>query len=496
MSLRSSLALLPLLAGCSHGCAHTLTIPQPASEGPGAPLPPLEATSVALPLQADLRGTLRSLEAAVPSEFGTGDRFEMIGATPVGVRYRATRGPFRFTPRGPVLHAETTVSLRAEACVGAPLGIPIPLLPGCQVVASCGVDEPLREVVVGADTQVSLDGSWRLVSHTVPTEPVFRNRCELTMFRVDVTTVAAAFVTQQVAAATARMDRTVAANGDLSARARELWTGLQAPMDLGDGFRLALRPERVFASPFELQGETARTVVGIVARPEVTSGPAAQDAPTPLPTLESVPDGGAQGAFALTLDARVSFAEAQTLVDEQFRGRVMELDGHRALVRRIGVRGNGAALLFDADVTFQDGAFAGVPATLYLAGLPEYDAAREALVVRRLDYTLETRNALLRAGEWMLRGSLRTGLAERAVFPVGDRIRRLRDGAARAMTRSLGAGSELRGTLGDVRPVGAYVTDGGIVVRVRVDGRAEVREDLTGIDLAHGSPAGRPDASP
>jgi hypothetical protein len=46
------------------------------------------------------------------------------------------------------------------------------------------------------------------------------------------------------------------------------------------------------------------------------------------------------------------------------------------------------------------------------------DAAREAMTVRDLDYTLDTRNTLLQAGEWLLRASLREGLSRRAVFPL------------------------------------------------------------------------------
>ncbi|MBK8691730.1 MAG: DUF4403 family protein [Deltaproteobacteria bacterium] len=103
--------------------------------------------------------------------------------------------------------------------------------------------------------------------------------------------------------------------------------------------------------------------------------------------------------------------------------------------------------------------------------------------MRDLDYTLETRNTLLQAGDWLLRGSLREGLARRAVFPLGDRIRRLRDNAQRALSRPLGGGSTMRGELTTLRPVGAFVVADGVVVRVQTEGRAEVSQDLTGLDL-------------
>jgi hypothetical protein len=466
------------------GCAHTLRVPQAPPGGPGAPLPPLPSASIELPLRADIRGTLRSLETLVPEVFDTGGRFQMIGPTPAGIRYRVQRAPFRFEPRQGAVHVETTLSFTAEACVGAPLGLPIPFLPSCQVVASCGINEAPRQVVVSADTTIRLDASWHIVSQTVPAAPAFRDRCELTMFHVDVTQFVGNFVAEQVAAATRRMDETVNQNGDLTPRAQELWTSLNAPMELGDGFWLTLSPQRVYAAPFDLTLDSASTRVGVLAQPTVTSGGRPTPSPSALPPLDPAPGGRTAEGFALTLDARVSFAETTALVAQEFRGRVMELDGHHALVREVRVRGSGAALLFELDVTFQDGPFDGTPATLYLAGLPDYDAAREALVVRDLDYTLDTRNTLLQAGEWLLRGSLREGLARRAVFPLGDRIRRLRDSAQRALTRPLGGGSQMRGELTSLRPIGAFVTDDGVVVRVQTEGRAEVTQDLSSLDLA------------
>jgi hypothetical protein len=480
-----ALVALPLLVGC----AHTLQIPRPPAAGPGAVLPPLPSASIELPLRADIRGTLHSLESLVPEVFDTGGRFQMIGPTPVGVRYRVQRAPFRFEPREGAIHVETTLAITAEACVGAPMGIPIPFMPSCQVVASCGVNEAPRQVVVSADTTIRLDPSWHIVSQTVPAAPVFRDRCELTMFHVDVTEFAAGYVAQQVAAATQRMDATVNEHGDLTPRAQELWSSLNAPMDLGEGFWLTLSPQRVFAAPFSLTTETASTRVGILAQSAVTSGPRPTPAATPLPPLEPAPPGSQGDRFALTLDAWVSFEETTALVAQEFRGRVMELEGHHALVREVRVRGNGGALLFELEITFQDGPFDGTPATLYLAGLPDYDAAREAMVVRDLDYTLDTRNTLLQAGDWLLRGSLRDGLARRAVFPLGDRIRRLRDNAQRALTRPLGGGSTMRGELTALRPVGAFVVPDGVVVRVQTEGRAEISQDLTSLDLTGQRPS-------
>lgn len=475
--------LLPLAALAA--CAHTLSVPQPAPGGPGAPLPPLAPARLEAPLAADVRETLRALDAQVPTTLDTGGEFRSLGPMPVGVRYTVRRSPFRFEAREGGLHAETTLEISAEACGGAPLGLPIPFLGGgggaCVPIADCGIHERPRRVIVATDTSVRLDPSWRIVAETRPAPPVIVDRCELTPFRVDVSGFVAGVVAQEVAQATARLDHDLSARGDLRPLGERLWAELQAPVDLGDGFWMSLAPEAVTAGPVTLDAAVARTSVGVIARPHVIAGARPTSALSPLPALVTGAGGGE--GFRLALDASVGFEEVTRLVAQEFRGRPMELEGHRVLVRDVRVSGHGGALMFLVDVRFEDGAFAGQEATVHLVGLPDYDAARSELTVRELDYTLETRSALVEAGEWFLRSSLRRQLGERARFPLGDRITRLRASAERALTRQLAPGTRMEGRLGAVVPQGAFVTPQGVTLRVLIEGTARVTQDVGSLGL-------------
>lgn len=474
-------------------CAHTLQVPTAPMSGPGAALPPLSPSQINVPLSADVRQTLAALEQQVPPVTDTGGEFRMIGPTPVGIRYRVQRGPFRFEAHDGGLRAETTLRYTAEACLGAPMGIPIPFLASsCQPVASCGINEAPRTVVVRTDTRLTLDGQWHLQSQTQPLPPELRDRCELTAFHIDVSAFIEHLVSEQVQTATARMDASIAEHGDLRPRAEQFWNALQQSMDLGEGFWMNLQPQSVHAGPLAIDPSSARTTVGIVALPQVTSGAPRVSAPRPLPPLEAAPASAATGGFQMTFDATVPFAEATALLVAQFRGRSMDVHGYQCLVREISVARSGAALLFTIDMTFQSGPFSGQEARVYMAGLPDWDANRRALVVRDLDYTLETRNSLLQTGEWLMRGGLRDSLTERAVFPMGDRLDRLRQHAETALSRPLSPGTDLHGRLSAVHPQGAFVTEDGIVVRVVADGSAEVTQDVNSLHLTGANTAAAP----
>lgn len=464
-------------------CAHTLHVPAPAAGGPGARLPPPPLARVEAPLRADLRDTLRALDAQVPSVMDTGGQFRNVGPFPVGVRYTVRRSAFRFSPREGGLHAEATLEFSAEACVGANLGIPIPFLGGgCVPVGSCGTGgESPRRVVVATDTTVRLDPSWRVVAETVAAPPRFLDRCELSTFRVDVSNVVAGVVSAQVAQATARLDADLNARGDLRPMAERVWARLHDPVDLGEGFWLSLSPESVGVTGFAVDAEEARATLSVTARPTVRAGARPTGAVPALPTI-AVEGAGGEG-FRVAFDATVGFDEVTRLVAERFRGQTLTLEGHRVLVRDIRAVPHGHALMFLIDARFEDGTFAGQTATVHLAGLPAYDASRRELVVRDLDYSLETRSALLEFGEWFLRGSLRAQIAAQARFPLGDRIDRMRASAARALARELGPGTRMDGEITAVRPEGAYVTDAGVTLRVMAEGRARVTQDLGALGL-------------
>ncbi len=486
-TVRAHSAPLIVVASALAACAHTLNVPQPAMGGPGAPLPPLSASRLEVPLAADVRETLRTLDAQVPAVIDTGGEFRALGPLPVSVRYTVRRGPFHFEARDGVLHAESVLQLSAEACPSAPLGLPIPFLSGgggglCQALASCGVGEAPRRVVIATNTSLRLDPSWRLVAETTAEPPRVIDPCQLTPLRVDVSGFIAGLVGEQVAQATRQLDQDISSRGDLRPTGERLWAGLNAPIDLGEGFWMTLDPDAVYAGPLALDPAVVRASVGISARPHVVAGARPQEGARPLPPL-APQDGNGAGGFRVTFDASVGFDEVTRLVAQEFRGRTMTLEGHRVLVRDIRVSGSGAALLFLVDVRFEDGAFEGQSATVHLAGLPDYDAARGELVVRDLDYTLETRSALVEFGEWFLRSGLRNDLAQHARFPLGDRIARLRTSAERALTRELAPGTRIEGHLSAVAPQGAAVTETGVTLRVAAEGTARITQDVSTLNL-------------
>ena len=289
--------------------------------------------------------------------------------------------------------------------------------------------------------------------------------------------------------ATRRMDATVAAHGDLTPRAQELWTNLNTPMDLGEGFWLTLSPQRVFAAPFALTTETASTRVGIVAQPSdaVAEGEdraareafAARSAEQPLARLQEGV-AGVEGVVEVAHDERLARGVVVRQTGEvERRGGAVEgavLEGHVELEEQRAAVAAHPHLADERVAAFElhhaTAEFLRDQGRRLGEGHPRVEREREAITGGARGRRIERRQRRRRRRRTRARGD-----------------RGLRDNAQRALTRPLGGGSAMRGELTTLRPIGAFVVDDGVVVRVQTEGRAEVTQDLSGLDLSGRRPA-------
>jgi len=88
-------------------------------------------------------------------------------------------------------------------------------------------------------------------------------------------------------------------------------------------------------------------------------------------------------------------------------------------------------------------------ATFYLQGRLHYDASRQAVVVTDFDYSVETKNILLKLHGWFAHSEYRNIVLPLLSWPLEDRIEGLRKTLGSLLNRDLGRGLELEGTLSE-----------------------------------------------
>jgi hypothetical protein len=149
-------------------------------------------------------------------------------------------------------------------------------------------------------------------------------------------------------------------------------------------------------------------------------------------------------------------------------GREYPANGKTVIVEKVRLYGSGASVVMAISVKGT------VKGTIYLTGMPSYDSSTRTLSVQNPEYTVETKQVLVRAADWLLHSGMRDRIAERATWPIGDRIDAEKEILSRALNRDLNEHVNISGKIYDLRPVSVGVTANAIRVVLVADGTVEV----------------------
>jgi hypothetical protein len=320
---------------------------------------------------------------------------------------------------------------------------------------------------VGIRTVVRWREDWTLEPRTT-TRPVESGvRCQLTEARIDVTERVRTAVQGALDGIAPRVDRELRERAELRATLAEVWSTLQEPVRVADSVYLQFRPDSVRIAAPTASGNRLGTVVSVGLRPLVVIGPRPTYDSVPLPPL--LP-GARPSGFRVSFMAEVDFRTASRLVADEVVGRVLEMPGnHRLRISSVDLYGNGRQLVVRVAVRGD------ATGTIYLTGTPVYDATLREIVIPDLDFTVESRNALVGPANWLLHDQLRDRLRTAAHFPVGERMESLHRDVNEALQRPLGSSATLSGRIDAWRPRGIQVTRTGIATLGEASGEARVR---------------------
>ena len=87
-----------------------------------------------------------------------------------------------------------------------------------------------------------------------------------------------------------------------------------------------------------------------------------------------------------------------------------------------------------------------------------------------LDFTVDTRNVLVRSANWMFHQNMLSALKAHAYIDLSGYLQTLRSRLETALTRDLGPNARLEGEVATLRPRGVYPTAGGVEVHIVAEG--------------------------
>ncbi|MFN8582290.1 MAG: DUF4403 family protein [Gemmatimonadaceae bacterium] len=413
----------------------------------GSPAP----SFVEAPILYDLAPAIAKLEAAVPRTFGDiNARVPSTSNKRLTFAFAASRAPFQVSIQGLNVRISTVIDYEGRGWYRPPVGP--------EVSAACGTGGvPRPRIRAELLSRVKLTADWRLATRTslVRLEPfsaIERDRCKVTVFRVDVTERVVSATRGALEKQLAALDANIA-RIDTRARFSSWWQKMQVPIRLTDSIYLTLNPHGAQLGKVTSNERTVVANVGLLVQPRVVTGARPNDFAlmTPIPELafgEMPPIG-----LNVALEGAFTYPVASSLLRKALRGKELSQSGRRISIANVeltGIGGGQVALRVDVRGDTRG--------RVYFTGTPTIDTVTRQVVVPDLAYDVGSSNLLVRGLQWLKGDDLRDFLRARARIPDSAAVGALVPLAERGMNRQLADGVILRASIKAARGLRARAT--------------------------------------
>jgi len=235
-----------------------------------------------------------------------------------------------------------------------------------------------------------------------------------------------------------------------------------------------LVPIRIQASPLSLSNQTLKLNLALQSRMHTRLG----DKPDYVFQPASLQWGeGAMPAdgFQLSLAAVATYEQASQWITQKFQGQTFG-DKRKVTVQKVELWPKAGKMIIALTMT---GSLEG---TLYLTGVPMYQADTQEIYMDQMDYVLDTKGVLTRTANWLMQGYILRKMQENCRFSIKNL---LNEGKQKAQQYLMGPapmkGVQLKGTLDQLNFDRVQLTPNAIVAFITAQGQLKVT--LKGLEI-------------
>lgn len=353
-----------------------------------------------------------------------------------------------------------------------PLGLQLQYNLGLGKVAAEGdIDLRFR-------TAFFIDSTWNLRTESVLAGYEWKRtpRLRLAGLSVPIETISNYFIRRSQSEIGASIDELVSESLNLDQYIQQAWRLMHEPVELSETYGAWLRfnPQALSMTPLESNGEVISANLTLEGLPELYLGsrPVGGRVP-PLPPFRYAiaPE---DPSFSIYVGSLIPYAEAERVVRESVVGETFSQGNKSVTVKDVELYGQGNQLVVNLSLT---GSYTG---NIYLTGRPEFNIRDNRIDIKKLDYTLETQNFLIKSAGWLLRGTLKNKIQDNLDFLIDYNLDDAREQIeAQLENYQLAPGVTLRGELRELDLYNAYLSQEGINVKVLLNGLLSL--DIAGL---------------
>ena len=260
---------------------------------------------------------------------------------------------------------------------------------------------------------------------------------------------------------------------DLKANAKAAWIEMQKPMLLSEEYGLWLRvsPKSISALPLTGGKGIIKHTSSIQAVTECFTG---KQPPsrinTILPDLVTVNKLGDE--FLANVVSYIGYGYLDSITRLMLVNTSYDYGKKKITITGVSVYGNETKMIIAADVT------GSINGKLYFAGLPEYRASDSAIILKDLQFSIQTKNVLLKSASWLANSGIEKAISRKMSYPIGADVRETYDMMVQSLNKyQIGEGFYLTGTLSGMDVQQPVLAPAGIIAPVSIKGKLAVKLD-------------------
>lgn len=293
-----------------------------------------------------------------------------------------------------------------------------------------------------------------------------------------VTFIADRVIKSQQKVITEAIDDEIKHQIELRKYVEEGWNALHQPIQLYNNPNAWLRisPSNIAVTPLVGNKDFANATIRIdgVAETFVGSKPTVKLTNLPNATYSNA----SSGDFVISLVNEMTYEEASKIAHQHLAGMTFTSSNGKKKIRidSVSIYGGGDNLIIKTKVS------GNVVGNIYLKGKPTYDSLTQTVYLKNLDYSIETKNAMIKTGNWIMKSSLTKRMQESLRYSVADNMAKMKAEANSYINSySVTKNVLIKATITQLSPKEIFVTPGSI--KGVIFARGTMKLSIKGLDF-------------
>lgn len=338
--------------------------------------------------------------------------------------------------------------------------------------AGIGKVEGTGTVAIELETDYDIKPSWELETHTeiLSYEWLEKPRLKLGVVSIPVGMIADLLIDNFKTTITENIDQQISQNLKLDTLVKSAWKQMHEPMLVSEEYLawMMLNPEKISMTPIDIQEDELKATIMIESKPQISFGNQPRDPVIrPLPTFEYTHLLGED--FFIRVGTQISYQEAQRLAQGAVEGERYDYGKRYVIVDAIELYGQGNKLVVNTTIS---GTYNG---TVSMTGRPVYNANKNSIDIKDLNYTVDSRNFLLKSAGWLLKSKFKNMIEANMDFLLEENLKDMENQIREQLSNyELTDNFVLDGELKELNIANAYLAPEGMRVDVALMGKLRV----------------------